>query len=133
MLYHFRILTNSTILLCVWHVRRAWLKNIGNKVKGRENIICIFRALGHIMHSCQDDASVQNAVARIFEDFSEETNLLKYFKTTWLANNKICKFFLARFMIVFYNIFMIIIFKLISMFVLQSRYVGKSLQKFSSL
>jgi len=91
--HFFRTCTNCTILLCVWHVRRAWLKNVGNKVKGRENKIHIFRALGEIMHSCQDDGSVQQAVARFLGKFSEHKKFIEYFTTTWLGNNKICKFF----------------------------------------
>ena len=47
--------------------------------------------LGEIMHSCQDDESVRKAVARIFQEFSEEDKFLKYFDTTWLSNDKICK------------------------------------------
>ena len=93
MLHYFRTCTNCTILLCVWHLRRAWLKNVGNKVKGRENKICIFRALGEIMHPCQDDGSVQHAVVRFIDEFGEDKRFLEYFRTTWLANDKICKFF----------------------------------------
>ena len=91
MYHHFRSLTNSPILLCVWHVHRAWAKHVGNKVKVKENKVRIFRALGEIMHSCQDDESVRKVVARIFQEFSEEDKFLKYFDTTWLSNDKICK------------------------------------------
>ena len=97
MLRYFRTLTNAKILLCVWHVRRAWLKNVGSKVKGRENKIRIFRALGEIMHSCQDEEAVQNAIASLFDEFSEHKRFLEYFKSTWLDNNKICKFLVAYF------------------------------------
>ena len=93
MLYYFRTCTNCMILLCVWHVRRAWLKNVGNKVKGRENNISIFRTLGEIMHSCQDDGSVQHEIVRFLDEFREHKRFLDYFRTTWLANDKICKFF----------------------------------------
>ena len=67
-------------------------------MKGRENRIHIFRALGEIMHSCQDHEVVQKAVASLFVEFSEHRKFLKYFKTTWLANNKICKFFCSLFL-----------------------------------
>ena len=93
MLHYFRTCTNYTILLCVWHVRRAWLKNVGNKVKGRENKTRIFRALGEIMHSCQDDGFIQHAVVRLLDEFSEHKRFLDYFRTNCLANDKICKFF----------------------------------------
>ena len=45
------------------------------------------------MHSCQDDGSVQHVVVRFLDEFSEHKRFLEYFRTTWLANNKICKFF----------------------------------------
>lgn len=85
------------ILLCVWHVRRAWLKNVGNKVQGRENQIHIFHSLGEIMHTCEDDESVKKTVERFFERFRDQPRFLEYFKTTWLANNKICKFLVSGF------------------------------------
>jgi hypothetical protein len=75
----------------VWHVRRASLKNVGNKVKGRENQIRIFRGLGEIMHMCKDDESVRKKVESLFEEFSEQIFFLEYFRNTWLSNNKICK------------------------------------------
>ena len=50
------------------------------------------------MHSCQDIEAVQKAVASLFVDFSEHKKKLKYFKTTWLANNKICKFLCSLFL-----------------------------------
>ena len=84
-------LTGSSILLCVWHVRRAWMKNVLNKVNGKENKVSIFRALGLIMHSCLDDNSVKKAVARIFDEFKDQEKFLNYFKMTWPDNNKICK------------------------------------------
>ena len=108
-LCHFRTVTNSTILLCVWHVHRAWLKNVGNKVKGSESKSHIFRALWEIMHSCHDDESVKNALARFFDEFSEHKSFLKYFNTTWLANNKICKFFCSWFLWLFCNAILIVI------------------------
>ena len=85
------------ILLRVWHVRRAWLKNVGNKVQGRENQINIFHSLGEIMHACEDDESVKKTVERFFERFRDQPRFLEYFKTTWLANNKICKFLVSGF------------------------------------
>ena len=73
------------------------MKNIGNKFKGKENKIRIFCALGEIMHSCHDDESVQHVVTKLFNDFKEEKKNLQYFKTNWLSNNKIRKFFIVSF------------------------------------
>ena len=86
-------LTKSSILLCVWHVRRAWMKNVLSKVSGKGKRVSIFHAIGEIMHSCKDDISVQKAVEKILEEFQDEEKFLAYFKTTWLGNNKICKNF----------------------------------------
>ena len=49
------------------------------------------------MHSCPDDESVQHAVTKFFNDFEEEKFFLQYFKTNWLSNNKIRKFFIVSF------------------------------------
>ena len=97
MLYYFRTCANCTLLLCVWHVHRAWLKNVGTKVRGKENKVCIFRALGLIMHSCEDDASVQHEIQSFFDEFKEETVFLYYFATNWLNKNKLCKFLKVAF------------------------------------
>ena len=64
------------------------------EIKSKEGKkIHIFCALGEIMHSCQDDGSVQHAVVRFLDEFSEHKRFLEYFITTWLANDKICNFF----------------------------------------
>ena len=60
-------------------------------MKIKENKVCVICSLREIMHSCQNDESVRKAVARIFHEFSEEEIFLKYFDTTWLSNDKICK------------------------------------------
>ena len=86
-------LTKSSILLCVWHVHHAWMKNVLSKVSGKEKRVSIFRAIGEIMHSCKDDFLVQKLVANILEEFQDQEFFLGYFKTTWLDNNKICKNF----------------------------------------
>ena len=49
------------------------------------------------MHLCPDDESVQHAVTKFFNDFKEEKFFLQYFKTNWLSNNKIRKFFIVSF------------------------------------
>lgn len=72
-------------------MHRAWLKNIQNKVHGREKKAQIYHALGEIMHSCHDDESVQDAVKRMLEKFQDQKKFINYFQKTWLANNKIRK------------------------------------------
>ena len=110
MLHYFMTCTNCTILLCVWHVHRAWLKNVGNKAKGRENKIRIFCALGEIMHSCQNDRSVQHTVVRFLDECSEHKKFLEYFRTTWLTNAKICKFFFKLIVVtIFYDVIILVI------------------------
>ena len=56
---------NIQIVLCIWHVKRAWLKNILKKVRTTEQRVQLFRDLTSIMefHSCeQDDDHVFSAV-----------------------------------------------------------------------
>ena len=78
-------------------------------MKGRENRIRIFHALGEIMHLCQDHEAMQKAVASLFVEFSEHKKKLKYFKTTWLANNKICKFLCSWFLSLLSNAISVVI------------------------
>ena len=65
------------------------MKNVLDKVNGKENKVSIFRALGLIMHSCVDENLVKKVVARIFDEFKDQEFFLNYFKMTWLDNNKI--------------------------------------------
>ena len=45
-----------------------------------KNQIHIFRSLGEIMHTCEDDESVKKTVERFFERFSDHPRFLENLK-----------------------------------------------------
>eukprot|EP01018_Ginkgo_biloba_P033865 Gb_14367 [translate_table: standard] len=55
---------NCDVLLCLWHVRRAWLKHVRSKAS-KETNHDMFKDLGNIMHACKDDHDVRQAIDKI--------------------------------------------------------------------
>ena len=85
-----RRITGCDVILCVWHVRRAWLKNVNrlatNSIKANE----IFNELGSIMkHTLNTE--VDDAINRFFIKFVDEEKFLDYFHKNWVVGDKIRK------------------------------------------
>eukprot|EP01018_Ginkgo_biloba_P035849 Gb_29690 [translate_table: standard] len=49
---------NCDVLLCLWHVRRVWLKHVRSKASKEKNHD-MFKDLGNIMHACKDEHDVR--------------------------------------------------------------------------
>eukprot|EP01018_Ginkgo_biloba_P007645 Gb_03303 [translate_table: standard] len=79
---------NCNILLCLWHVRRAWLKHVRSKAS-KEKSHDMFKDLGNIMHACKDDHVVHQAINKFYADYADQQKFLNYFSSTWLSNNRI--------------------------------------------
>ncbi|KAH9324532.1 hypothetical protein KI387_004710, partial [Taxus chinensis] len=72
------------IFLCVWRVRRAWLKNITNKCSNIEVRREMFKRLGHIMYSTWTGVDSVDAISEFVQDFIDQSAFLKYFKSRWV-------------------------------------------------
>eukprot|EP01018_Ginkgo_biloba_P001591 Gb_21672 [translate_table: standard] len=79
---------NCDVLLCLWHVRRAWLKHVRSKASKQKNHD-MFKDLGNIMHACKDDHDVRQAINKFYVDYADQQKFLHYFSTTWLSNDRI--------------------------------------------
>eukprot|EP01018_Ginkgo_biloba_P029619 Gb_01440 [translate_table: standard] len=77
------------ILLCLWHVRRAWMKHVFKKATNEMNGTNMFKKLGAIMHECKDDDSVREALDSFRPEFATEIIFWKYLYDNWIANNKL--------------------------------------------
>jgi len=77
------------VLLCNWHVRRAWSKNAFQLAPKRARELS--HSLGEIMHHCRDHDAVSEALRTFFEKFAREVKFLVYFRKHWLEGDKICK------------------------------------------
>ena len=78
------------MILCVWHVRRAWLKNVNRLASSPEKGHEMFNDLGFIMKNCSKD-EVDNAIDGFFNKFANEEKFLDYFYKNWVADDKISK------------------------------------------
>lgn len=76
------------MILCVWHVRREWLKNANRLASSPENAKEMFNELGCIMKNCSKD-EVGNAINHFFIKFSNEEIFLDYFQKNWVTGDKI--------------------------------------------
>jgi hypothetical protein len=78
------------VLLCFWHVKRAWLKQVVRKAKqvSRKGI---FQALSTIMlmlmHNMESTPAFDMRVVQALEDFytkyAQETTFVAYMRRTW--------------------------------------------------
>ena len=86
----YRTVTRCHVILCIWHVLRAWKKNIGRLSTTPEQENAMFNRLGYIMKSCPSTTSIVEHVDKFCMDFATEEKFLNYFHTTWVAGDKLC-------------------------------------------
>eukprot|EP01018_Ginkgo_biloba_P013838 Gb_04941 [translate_table: standard] len=84
-----RSMVGCHILLCLWHVRQAWMKQVFKKATNEMNGTKMFKKLGAIMHECKDDDSVREALDSFCLEFATETSFLKYPYDNWILDNKL--------------------------------------------
>ena len=79
------------VILCVWHVRRAWLKNVNNLATSLDRASAMFNKSGYIMKYCSND-DVIDAIQVFFNEFTvDEGKLLDYFHKNLVVGDKFCK------------------------------------------
>ncbi|MCO5555000.1 hypothetical protein L7F22_008539 [Adiantum nelumboides] len=82
----------TPILLCIWHVRRAWLKNLIKKVPDYSRRADMFRQLGLIMNtggtpcrsSYEKECQAHKLLDTFFVEYASEVSFIDYFKREWL-------------------------------------------------
>ena len=79
------------VLLCCWHVRRAWSKNAFQLASSLERARELSHSLGEIMHRCHDHDAISEAMRTFFEKIAGKVKFLDYFRKHWLEGDKICK------------------------------------------
>ena len=85
-----RKITHSKVILCVWHVRRAWVKNVNQLVPNPNRVKEMFKELGDIMkYSSNDD--VTDAIEGFFNKYADEEKFFDYFQKNWVSSDKLCK------------------------------------------
>ena len=86
-----RSVIGCQVLLCAWHVRRAWLKNVFKLASCEDVGRNMFSTLGAIMNGCRDPNSVAEALDQFYEEFRNENRFLQYFSRNWMDNQKFRK------------------------------------------
>ena len=81
-------ITGSRVLLCIWHFKRAWLKNMDKLATCGQNARKMFIMLGEIMNSCHDPDAISRAINAFYIDFAAEERFLEYFSTNWMVGEK---------------------------------------------
>ena len=101
-------MTQCKVILCVWHVRRAWLKNVNNLATSPDMASAMFSKLGYIMKYCSND-DVTAAIEGFKDEFADESKFLDYLEKNWFSGDKFRKcrrlflvFLLKCFMITIY-------------------------------
>ncbi|KAL3688380.1 hypothetical protein R1sor_014689 [Riccia sorocarpa] len=66
------------VLLCLWHVRRAWIKQLHAKVSNPIVKADMNRFLGNIMYATEDMRGAQNLSDQFLEEFKHENKFVDY-------------------------------------------------------
>ena len=85
-----RKITRSKVILCVWHIRRAWIKIVNQFVPNPNREKAVFKELGDIIKYCSND-DVTNAIEVFFNKYTDEEKFLDYFHKNWVFGDKLCK------------------------------------------
>eukprot|EP01018_Ginkgo_biloba_P021291 Gb_07445 [translate_table: standard] len=90
-----RSVIGCRILLCLWHVRWAWMKQVFKKATNEMKGTKMFKKLGAIMHACKDDDLVREALDSFCLEFATD-NFLKYLYYNWILDNKLHMYMWAK-------------------------------------
>jgi hypothetical protein len=78
------------VILCIWHVRRACLKNVNRLSTNPRKANEMFSYLGYIMKHTLN-AEVDDANNHFYNKFADEHKFLDYFHKNWVIDDKIHK------------------------------------------
>lgn len=84
-----RELFQCRILLCLWRIRRAWLRNIVKQCCNIDVQQEMFRRLGCILYTTRNGPTAMDAVEEFMQIFVDQNAFLEYFKTKWLPKIEI--------------------------------------------
>lgn len=73
------------VLLCLWRVRRAWLKNLQKKCLNFDVQKEMFKQLGRILYCTRTGSNANNAVEEFMQVFVDQRAFMEYLKRRWLT------------------------------------------------
>lgn len=77
------------ILLCLWRIRRAWMRNITKRCCNFDVQREMFKRLGSILYTTRNGPTAMDAVEEFMQVFVDQNAFLEYFKIQWLPKIEI--------------------------------------------
>ncbi|KAJ9168353.1 hypothetical protein P3X46_019890 [Hevea brasiliensis] len=72
------------VLLCTWHVRRAWIRSLLKKCCNIDVQREMFKQLGWILYSTRSGPNVVDAIEEFMQVYVDQSVFVDYFKRSWL-------------------------------------------------
>ncbi|XAR69325.1 hypothetical protein NMG60_11000865 [Bertholletia excelsa] len=72
------------VLLCLWHIRRAWAKSLLNKCCNFDVQREMFKHLGRILYCTRSPLNTIEAVEEFMQIFVDQCVFMDYFRINWL-------------------------------------------------
>lgn len=80
----FREAFQCRILLCLWHVRRGWLKGLLKYCNNFDVQREMFKHLGRILYCTRNGSSTADAVEEFLQIYVDQSAFVEYFRNKWL-------------------------------------------------
>eukprot|EP01018_Ginkgo_biloba_P015870 Gb_38240 [translate_table: standard] len=72
------------VLLCLWHVRRSWLKNLTKKFHDYLVRREMFKDLGDIMYNQYHATNIMETIECFMHKYQDQIEFLDYFRKRWM-------------------------------------------------
>eukprot|EP01018_Ginkgo_biloba_P029618 Gb_01439 [translate_table: standard] len=72
------------VLLCLWHVRRSWLKNLTKNCHDYMVRREMFKDLGDIMYNQSHATNIMETIECFMHKYRDQTEFLDYFRKRWM-------------------------------------------------
>ncbi|XP_052204058.1 uncharacterized protein LOC127809315 isoform X2 [Diospyros lotus] len=72
------------VLICIWHIRRAWVKNLLKKCCNFDVQREMLKHLGRILYCTRSPANTSDAVEEFMQIFVDQCTFMDYFRNKWL-------------------------------------------------
>lgn len=80
------------VLLCVWHIRRAWIRSLLKKCRNFDMQREMFKHLGWILYCTRSGPNAVDAIEEFMQVFVDQCDFMDYFRIRWLPSIGICPF-----------------------------------------
>ena len=84
MLLKSREVFQCRVLLCLWHVRRAWMRSLLKKCCNLDVQQEMFKHLGQILYCTKNRPIIVDAIQEFMQIFVDQCAFMNYFRRRWL-------------------------------------------------